>query len=150
LKARWQPSWRLSDSERLTLAEIGSRLGRQGLQPVARLAKPDTISRLVSHTGWLRSLPAAHRAARGRPRTSPEIEALVVRWARQNSGWGYDRMVRALANLGHPVTDQTMGNILRQHGIGPVPQQSKTTTWKDLIRRHWTCSQPLTFSPTRC
>jgi len=42
-KARLQPGWRLSDGERATLAEIGKRLGRKGLQPVARLAKPDTI-----------------------------------------------------------------------------------------------------------
>jgi len=56
--------------------------------------------------------------------------------ARENSGWGYDRMVGALANLGHPVSDQTVGNILRRHGIGPVPERSKTTTWRDFIRRH--------------
>ena len=43
LKARLQPGWRLSDGERATLVEIGKRLGRKGLQPVARLAKPDTI-----------------------------------------------------------------------------------------------------------
>jgi hypothetical protein len=45
-------------------------------------------------------------------------------------------MVGALANLGHPVSDQTVGNILRRHGIGPVPERSKTTTWRDSIRRH--------------
>jgi hypothetical protein len=60
----------------------------------------------------------------------------VVRWARENSGWGYDRIVGALANLGHPVSDQTVSNILRRHGIGPVPERSKTTTWRDSIRRH--------------
>ena len=60
----------------------------------------------------------------------------MVRLARENSGWGYDRIVGALANLGHQVSDQTVGNILRRHGIGPVPQRSKTTTWKDVIRRH--------------
>ena len=32
---------RLSDGERATLAEIGKRLGRKGLQQVARIAKPD-------------------------------------------------------------------------------------------------------------
>jgi hypothetical protein len=41
-----------------------------------------------------------------------------------------------LANLGHPVSDQTVGNILRRHGIAPVPERSKTTTWRDFIRRH--------------
>jgi hypothetical protein len=60
----------------------------------------------------------------------------VVRLARENSGWGYDRMVGALANLGHQVSDQTVGNILRRHGIAPVPERTKTTTWRDFIRRH--------------
>jgi hypothetical protein len=40
-----------------------------------------------------------------------------------------------LANLGHQVSDQTVGNILRRRGIAPVPERSKTTTWKDFIRR---------------
>jgi hypothetical protein len=30
------------------------------------------------------------------------------------SSWGDDRMVGALADLGHTVSDQTVGNILRQ------------------------------------
>jgi hypothetical protein len=41
-----------------------------------------------------------------------------------------------LVNLGYQVSDQTVGNILRRHGIGPVPQRSQTTTWRDFIRRH--------------
>ena len=36
LKARLRSSWRLSNGERATLAEIGKRLGRKGLQQVAR------------------------------------------------------------------------------------------------------------------
>ena len=36
---------RLSDPERSTLAEIGKRLGRQGLQLVASVALPDCRSR---------------------------------------------------------------------------------------------------------
>jgi hypothetical protein len=35
LKTRLRPGWRLSDGERATLAEIGRRLGRKGLQQVA-------------------------------------------------------------------------------------------------------------------
>ena len=106
LKARLQPGWRLSDGERATLAEIGKRLGRKGLEQVARLAKPDTI------LAWYRRLVAEkfdgskQRRTPGRPRTSSEVEDLVVRLARENSGWGYDRIVGALANLGHQVSDQ--------------------------------------------
>src|SRR5215471_14879326 len=136
LKTRLQPGWRLSDGERATLAEIGRRLGRKGLQQVARIAKPDTI------LAWYRQLIAAkfdgskRRRSPGRPRTSPEIENLVVRFARENSGWGHDRIVGALANLGLQVSDQTVGNILRRHGIEPAPRRSKSTTWKEFLRRH--------------
>jgi hypothetical protein len=41
-----------------------------------------------------------------------------------------------LANLEYLVSDQTVGNILRRRGIAPVPERSKTTTWKDFIHRH--------------
>ena len=64
------------------------------------------------------------------------MEALIVRFARENSGWGYDRIVGALANLGHPVSDQTVGNILRRYGIPPAPKRSQNTTWKDFIASH--------------
>ena len=67
---------------------------------------------------------------------APEVETLIVRFARENSGWGYDRIVGALANLGHSVSDQTVGNILRRYGIAPAPTRSQQTTWKDFIASH--------------
>jgi hypothetical protein len=60
----------------------------------------------------------------------------VVRFARENRGWGYDRIVGALANLGHQVSDQTVGNILHRHNIAPAPERSRTTTWKEFVRSH--------------
>src|SRR6516164_9001130 len=136
LKAHLRPGFRLTDGERTTLAEIGKRLGRNALQKVAGIAQPDTL------LAWYRRL-IAHKfdgskqgRSVGRPRIHPQLENLVVRLARENSGWGYDRIVGALVNLGHPLSDQTVGNILRRHGIAPVPERRKTTTWRDFIRRH--------------
>ena len=45
-------------------------------------------------------------------------------------------MVGALANLGNSVSDQTVGNVLKRHGIAPVPQRKDTTRWRDFIRAH--------------
>jgi putative transposase len=59
-----------------------------------------------------------------------------VQMARENSGWGYDRIAGALANLGHHVSDQTVGNVLRRHGIAPAPDRSRKTAWKDFIAAH--------------
>ncbi len=127
---------RLSDGERKALAEIGQKLGKQVLEEIATIVKPATI------LAWHRKLVAqkfdgsAQRKAPGRPRIDQEIEALVVRLAKENRSWGYDRIVGALANLGYAVSDQTVGNILKRHGIAPAPERKTTTTWKEFIRTH--------------
>ena len=56
--------------------------------------------------------------------------------AKENVGWGYDRIVGALANLGYSLSDETVGNILRRNGIPPAPERKRTTTWKEFIRAH--------------
>jgi transposase InsO family protein len=56
--------------------------------------------------------------------------------AKENPDWGYDRIAGALANLGHTVSDQTIGNVLRRHDILPAPQRKRTTTWAAFIRAH--------------
>src|ERR671937_2215657 len=127
---------RLSDGERKALAKIGQKLGKQALKDVATIVKPDTI------LSWHRKLVAQkfdgsqQRQAPGRPRIDPELEALIVRIAQENRSWGYDRIVGALANLGLTISDQTVGNILKRHGIPPAPERKTTTTWKEFIRTH--------------
>ena len=56
--------------------------------------------------------------------------------ARENRSWGYDRIAGALANLGYTVSDQTVGNILKRHGLPPAPERKTTMTWKEFIRTH--------------
>src|SRR5664279_3855144 len=88
LRAQLPARLRLSDPQRSTLAEIGKRLGRTALQQVACVAKPETI------LAWYRRLIARKfdgskfRRCPGRPRIQPEVKALIVRLARENSGWG--------------------------------------------------------------
>ncbi len=126
LKAQIKGRLLLSDAEKKTLADIGYRLGRKALEDVANTAKPDTI------LGWYRRLVArkfdGSKARRypGRPRIEPELEDLVVRMANENVGWGYDRIVGALANLGHTLSDETVANILRRNGIPPAPERKRT------------------------
>lgn len=103
---------------------------------MACVAKPETI------LAWYRRLIARkfdgskHRSYPGRPRVGAELEALILRMAQENKGWGYDRIAGALANLGHQVSDQTIGNILKRHGIPPAPKRSQSTSWKDFIAAH--------------
>ena len=127
---------RLTDAERATLAEIGKRLGRKALEEVASIVTPDTI------LAWHRKFVAQkfdgseQRKPPGRPPITAELEALVVRMAQENRSWGYDRIVGALKHLGYTISDQTVGNILKRHGILPAPDRTKTTTWKAFIRTH--------------
>jgi putative transposase len=126
----------LTDGDRETLAAIGHKLGKQALQEVATIVKPDTI------LAWHRKLMAQkfdgskQRQSPGRPKIDPALETLIVRMAQENRSWGYDRIVGALANLGYTVSHQTVGNILERHGIPPAPERKTTTTWKEFIRTH--------------
>jgi hypothetical protein len=90
---------RFSDEQRRRLASTGKELGRNLLDEFATIVTPDTILR------WHRQLIARKwtypRQPAGRPPVPQEIEQLVVRMAKSNPRWGYDRIQGALANLGH-------------------------------------------------
>lgn len=136
LKAQLQGRLKLSDAERATLGEIGHGLGRKVLAEVATVARPDTI------LAWYRKLVARKfdgtqaRRGPGRPRLKREVEQLIVRMASENRDWGYDRIAGALANLGHVISDQTVGNVLQRHAVPPAPERNRTTTWPVFIRTH--------------
>ena len=57
--------------------------------------------------------------------------------ARENRSWGYDRIQGSLKHLGYTISDQTVGNILKRHGIPPAPERKKTVTWGEFVRSHW-------------
>ena len=136
LKSKLQGRLQFSDEERVRLATLGKQLGRKALQDVGSIVKPDTILK------WFRELVAKKfdgskkRSYPGRPRIDPQIEKLIVDIARANPTWGYDRIQGALANLGHRISDQTVGNVLKRNGLPPAPTRSKNTSWADFIRAH--------------
>jgi len=125
----------LTNAERTTLAEMGQKLGKKALAEVATLAQPDTI------LAWHRTLvdqlvDTLPCTSVGRPRISQEIEDVVVRMAREHRSWGYDRIAGAVANLGYRLSDQTVGNMLKRHGIPPAPERQKMLTWREFSRMH--------------
>jgi hypothetical protein len=126
----------LMDGDRKALAELGQQLGKKALEEIATIAKPNTI------LAWHRTLAdqkvdtSEPHTFVGRPRIGKEIEDMVVRMARENRSWGYDRIVGALANLGYRISDQMVGNILKRHDIPPAPERTKTMTWREFIRMH--------------
>ncbi len=136
----------LNDDQRRRLAVKGKILGSKRLNEVSTLFSPETILR------WHRKLVAKKwdythkRKSVGRPRVTKEIVDLVLRFARENPTWGYDRIEGALANLGFYICDQTVGNILKQHGIEPAGDRKRQTTWATFLKAHWDVLAAIDFT----
>jgi len=92
LRNQIQGRLQLNDSDRISMAEIGKRLGRKALEEVAQMFRPETI------LAWHRRLVAKkfdgsqNRSFPGRPTTDDAIEELVLKFARENRSWGYCRI----------------------------------------------------------
>ena len=113
LRNQIQGRIRLSDPERISLAEIAKRLGRKALAEVTQIVRPETI------LAWHRRLIAKkfdgskNRSPSKGGATRDKIEELVLQLARDNRTWGYRRIVGALINLGHEVSHHTIADILK-------------------------------------
>ena len=127
---------RFTDDQRRRLAAKAKVVGRKVLRELGTLVTPDTLLR------WHRRLIArkydgSKNRGPGRPGVMKEIRTLVVRMATENKDWGYDRIGGALSNLGHRVSDTTIGRILKAQGIEPAPKRSKRGSWETFLKAHW-------------
>ena len=125
----------------MTLADmLENGLGAKALSRVACVAKPETILALVRRKLIAQKFDGSkHCDYPGRPRMAREDRgALIVRVARENSGWGYDRIAGALSNLGHQVSDQTVGSngVATARDCSQLPGEAQTYLWKDFIAAH--------------
>ena len=127
----------LNDNQRRRLAVKGKILGRKLLEQVGTLFTPDTILR------WHRQLVACkwdysdRKNKVGRLRIRQVIVDLILRFARENTNWGCDRIQGALANIGYHISDTTVENVLKKHGIEPAPNRKKSLSWSTFLKAHW-------------
>ncbi len=128
----------LNDDQRRRLAVKGKILGRKALEQFGTLFTPDTILR------WHRMLVAkkwdfSDRTEKkpGRPRIRQVIIDLTLKMAKENPTWGYDRIQGELAKVGYQISDTTVENILKSHGIEPAPTRGRTGSWATFLKAHW-------------
>lgn len=126
---------RFTNDQRARLARKAKALGRRLLNELETLVTSDTL------LAWHRKLIAQKwtfaKKTPGRPRVAQEVTDWVLRMARENASWGYDRIQGALDNLGYRVAPNTVKNILKEHGIEPASEREKQTSWKTFLKAHW-------------
>jgi transposase InsO family protein len=87
--------------------------------------------------GWHRRLAAKHwtypHRRPGRPAIDEAIRDLILRLARDNPRWGYQRIQGELRGRGITVSATTLRDVLRRHGLGPAPRPGDLT-WRQFLR----------------
>jgi hypothetical protein len=122
---------RFAANDRLLLAALSRVLPRRSWR--AFVVRPETLLRW--HLRFVaRNWTYPHRRP-GRPPIDGEVRGLVLRLARENSGWGYVRIVGELRKLGIDVSATLVRNILGNAGIPPAPQRGQLD-WRSFLRQH--------------
>ncbi len=118
-------------SDRFLLTALSRVLPRRSWP--ALLVTPETLLR------WHRRLVARrwtypHRAP-GRPPIEEAVRELILQLARENSNWGYVRIVGELRKLGITVSATLVRNVLKRAGLPPAPQRDQPD-WRTFLRQH--------------
>jgi putative transposase len=120
----------LREADRLLLAALSRALPRRAWSAFS--VSPRTLLR------WHQRLVARrwtypHRRP-GRPPVDRELEALVVRLARENQAWGYRRIVGELGGLGFSVSASSARAILIRHRLPSAPERDGLS-WRLFLRQ---------------
>jgi putative transposase len=113
------------------LAALSRVMPRRSWQ--AFLVTPETLLR------WHRRIVARrwtypHRRP-GRPPLDSQVRQLILRLARENSHWGYVRIVGELRKLGVTVSATLVRNVLARAGVPPAPERA-ASSWRSFLREH--------------
>jgi putative transposase len=114
---------RLAERDRLVLAALSRVMPRRSWQ--AFLVTPETLLR------WHRRIIARrwtypHRRP-GRPPLDQQVRQLILRLARENSHWGYVRIVGELRKLGITVSATLVLDVLRRADVPPAQERAASS-----------------------
>ena len=130
LLRRQTPRPKLEPTDRALLAAVSR------VPPRSRwscfLVRPETLLR------WHRRLVAGAwtypRHGQGRPPLDQDVQQLIIRLAKENPRWGYQRIQGELQQLVMQVSATAIRTTLRRHGLDPAPRRA-TTTWRAFLRQ---------------
>ncbi len=121
---------RFEPRDRLLLAALSRALPRRSWHAFS--VRPETLLR------WHRRLVANHwtypHRSPGRPPIGGEVRELVLRLARENTSWGYVRIVGELRKLDISVSATLVRSVLAEAGIPPAPQRDRQS-WRSFLRQ---------------
>jgi putative transposase len=126
---RQTPRPKLEPTDRALLAAISRVLPRSRWS--CFLVRPETLLR------WHRRFVAGawtYPHQPGRPPLDEDIQQLIMRMARENPRWGYQRIKGQLQQLGVRVSATTIRTVLRRHGLDTAPRRV-ATTWRAFLRQ---------------
>lgn len=116
---------KLTDLERIKLAKLAKNFNPQALEEASLIVKPETVKK------WYRRLIAkshdySHlRKKKGRPKTTKDIENLILQMANDNCTWGYKRIAASIKNLDETISPITVKNILIRNGLPSSGKRKK-------------------------
>ncbi|GAA0408119.1 hypothetical protein Acor_82300 [Acrocarpospora corrugata] len=140
------------------VAVLRRQVNRPDLQPVDRVVLA-ALSRLLPRSSWdvFFVTPATllrwHRSLvtrrwtypskrPGRPSTRADIREAVLRLARENPTWGYQRISGELAGIGLRVPPSTVRDILKRARLSPAPRRIGPS-WSQFLKAQaegiWAC-----------
>ncbi len=127
---RQHPRPRLQPTDRALLAALSRLLPRARWSVF--VVQPDTLLR------WHRRLVTRRwtypTTPKGRPAVPDHVQQLIVRLARENPRWGYQRIHGELLGLGCRVSASSIRRVLRAHGLDPAPRRAPTS-WRLFLRQ---------------
>jgi transposase InsO family protein len=128
---------RLTSEQKKRLGRRALHLGKPLLDDVARIYRPDTV------LGWYRDLIGKkydRHGGKGKkpgpPMIPQEYRETILRIARRNPEWGYQRIAAYMAYLKMKVSASTVKRVLLDYGIIPDPEKKKHMDWQQFLDSH--------------
>jgi putative transposase len=137
---------RLSWWEKVPLAMLAGKLIQGATFSRARLSQSLLLFTPEMVLRWHRDLVRRkwtfpQRQAVGRPRITADLEALIVRLAKENPRWGYSKIQGELLKLGYRIGRTTIRDVLTRQ---PIASRTRARP----AGQHLACLPTATPAPT--